>query len=95
MTLDQTLFMLREARALTMLEAVIRQSCEAPEWTSVLAAITDRKRWSTYLLSLETPEVIAVAQDMLNAEILTTAGADLSVPAPLFAGTVPGSARIH
>ena len=96
MTLEQTLFMLREWHELHRAESVIRQTEDAPAWCrSVLSAIADRLQWSRYLLSLESPVVIAVAQDMLDAEILTTPSADLSEPAPLFAGHVPGSARIH
>lgn len=96
MTLEQTLFMLRELYELERADFVIRQDDEAPVWCrSVLSAIADRLKWSRYLLSVESPTVIAVAQDMLDAERLTTPSADPSLPALLLTGTVPGSARIH
>jgi hypothetical protein len=96
MTLEQTLAMLKERRALEMMVAILAQShFQAAEWHYVRLAMTDRLKWSQYLLTLADPATLAAASELLRAEILHDAPSDPSRPAPLVAADLPGSARVH
>ena len=95
MTLEQTLQMLCERRALEMMAAILAQSdLSSTEWAYVQVAIGDRLKWSQYLLTLADPQVLAAADALLRAEVLNTPS-DPARPAPLVAAALPGSARVH
>jgi hypothetical protein len=79
MTPAQTVSLLRELRGLERLDASIRAMTDRQdEWHYALVAIDDRRRWCSYCLSLESPAVIAAAEQLYAAQLHVHARTDLS-----------------